>query len=320
MKHFKSSQIHPGAWWLLGFACAFAAGASRNPIFLIALSVSIVVLILLFREQNPWSQSLRFYLGLSFSIIAIRIVFRIIFNYGVFDLAAGSTLIDLPQLTLNLGILGSVNFFGQVSTASLANASIDGLRMSGIVMSLGLANSLANPRRLLKATPGALYEVASAMAIAINLAPQLISSAKRVNRARQLRGRSKGVRTMRSLVVPILEDTIEKSLSLAASMDTRGFGRRSATSAKFTILTRFLSFVAIASTASGSYLLLSSNNLALSLSLIAAGVLSALAVIRASNFGLIRTQYAKTRWRWNDFCVLVFAASIVGLSSLGIFK
>ena len=61
------------------------------------------------------------------------------------------------------------------------------------------------------------------------MAPQLVESAQRVNRARRLRG-DVGRRThvLRDIVVPVATDALDRSLLLAAAMDSRGHGRRSA--------------------------------------------------------------------------------------------
>ena len=91
---------------------------------------------------------------------------------------------------------------------------------------VGAANSLANPKRLLRSMPSALYEIGTAMVVAVTVLPQLADSARRVRAAQRLRGGEAGrVRRLRRLLVPVLEDALERSLALAAGMDTRGYGR-----------------------------------------------------------------------------------------------
>jgi len=62
--------------------------------------------------------------------------------------------------------------------------------------------------------------------VSLSVAPQLVESTQRVRRARRLRaGQAKGFRALRGIVIPVLEDALERSLRLAAAMDSRGYGR-----------------------------------------------------------------------------------------------
>ena len=113
-----------------------------------------------------------------------------------------------------------------MTAESLLAGLYDGMRLAAVIICVGAANSLANPRRLLASLPSALYEVGTAVVIALSLFPQLAESVQRVRRARRLRGDpGRGIGALRRIVVPVLEDALERSLSLAASMDARGYGR-----------------------------------------------------------------------------------------------
>ena len=91
---------------------------------------------------------------------------------------------------------------------------------------IGAANALASPRRLLRYVPATLYEVGTALVVALTYAPQLVDDARRVRAARRLRGRSgRGPRELARLAVPVLDSALERSLDLAASMESRGYGR-----------------------------------------------------------------------------------------------
>jgi energy-coupling factor transport system permease protein len=63
--------------------------------------------------------------------------------------------------------------------------------------------------------------------VALSFAPQTVVAAAGIRDARRLRGRPhRGIRGLRGLAVPVLEGALERSLDLAASMDSRGYGRR----------------------------------------------------------------------------------------------
>ena len=92
----------------------------------------------------------------------------------------------MPHWTLGLRLLGSV------TQESLLSGLYDGLRLATIVICVGAANALANPKRLLRSVPPALYEIGSALVVAITVLPQLADSLRRVRAAQTLRGGDAG--------------------------------------------------------------------------------------------------------------------------------
>ncbi len=307
MNIFKASQVNPSAWWVLGFSLAISAALVSSVGVLIAIIGLAIAITLFAREQAPWSKSLSFYLVTAGAVIVIRVLFRIIFNFD----SDSNVAFTLPVISFSLGSLGQVDLFGRVSFSALFSAFSDGLKMAAIILSVGLANTLANPRRLLKNTPGALYEVASAWVIAINMAPQLIQSAARVRKARRLRGRTKRHHITSSLLIPVLEDTIDRSLALAASMSSRGFGRMGALSKTQALTSRGLSVLGVVSLSIGSYLLLTSKAAGFPLGLIVFGCLSIVATTILAGKRQIHTSYKPDRWRKRDFVVLLFATGLL---------
>lgn len=310
MRLFKASQVQPGAWWLLGLSLAIAASLSTSAIALLAISVCSVSIIVFARETSaPWSNSLKFYLFLAGAVVLLRLTFRVVFNYSATE---GAVLFELPSLRIDLGFGSPVELFGSVGRASMQAALTDGLRLAAIILSIGLANSLANPRKLLKSTPAALYEVATAISVAITLAPQLIESLQRVRRARSLRGRSSGLGSLAGIVIPVLEDTIDKSLSLAASMDSRGFGRRGTMKDLEIRTARAFSLAAICLILSGSYLILAAGETQLiALSLIVLGVGFMALATRLTSKRSNRTRYNKVRWAIQDFVIFGLGVAVV---------
>jgi energy-coupling factor transport system permease protein len=233
-------------------------------------------------------------------------LFRIIFNSG---LATEKIAFVMPELNV-----GGVHLLGAVAWPTLLAATNDGLRLAAIIVTIGMANTLANPKRLLKSTPGALYEVATAMTVAINLAPQLIESLQRVRKARNLRGRSKGISALHSIVIPALEDTIEQSLALAASMDARGFGRRGNLTSFQTVLSRALSLGGILLITFGAYFLLATNMQVLAISLFAIGVAALAVTIKIASSRNLRTRYRRQKPGWRDGVIALASLTAVALA------
>jgi energy-coupling factor transport system permease protein len=316
--HFLSARkTNPLTWWLAGISLAVVASLSSNVFVLLAICAGSLLTIKLCRDDSPWAQSIGFYIKLAAIVIALRVSFRIVFNLGS---STKDAFLLLPSIDLNLGFGNTLKLFGPISYQAFNLALVDGFRLAAIILAIGMANSLANPRKLLKSTPGALYEIATAISIAINLAPQLIASLGRVRRARSLRGQSKGIKSITGIVIPVLEDTIDQSMGLAASMSARGFGRKGNRSNFQVIGARLLAFAAICLIITGSALLLSSpDQQSIHLVVIALGLLAAAISVKLSSARATITRYRKEPWRIGDLAILLISTLLVFLAFAGVF-
>lgn len=312
-RKISASSASPISWWLLALAMAIFAGSSGSWLVQLLVSATALLLVLTLREDAPWSRSVRFYLFLGLFVVAARVAFRIIFNIPNPN---DETLLRLPALSFDLGFGPTVTLLGNVGSESLISGLTDGLRLAAIIVSVGMAASLANPKRLLKSTPSALYEIASSVSVAINLAPQLIASLQRVNRARSLRGRSKGLGKMAGTVIPVLEDAIESSLALAASMDARGFGRRGELSSLELLVARISSLAAISLLVIGSFLLLTGGG-ALALVAIGLGLGATFLTVRLNSKSQIRTRYQPEVFSALDFLIWSLCLCLITVAFFG---
>lgn len=219
-------NLHPVAWWLWAVGLVVAASRTTNPLLLMLIIAVAGMVVAARRSDAPWARAFRYYLIFGAVIIAMRVGSRVIFGGGV-DVG-GHELFRLPTVPLPSWAAG-VRLGGPVSLEAILASVYDGLRLATLIICIGAANALANPKRALRALPGALYELGVAVVISITVAPQLITSIQRVRRARKLRGGAqKGFKALRSIALPVLQDALDRSLLLAAAMDSRGYGRRAA--------------------------------------------------------------------------------------------
>lgn len=214
-------RLHPWAWWAWALGTAAAVSFTTNPLLVLLLAAAVVVVTLVKRSDDLWARSIAAYLWLAVIIVAVRLVFQVLLGGD----RPGTTVFTLPEIPLP-GWAAGIRIGGPVRAEFVLAAVYDALRLATMILCVGAANALANPRRALRSVPSALYEVSVAVVIALTVAPQLVVSAVRARRARRLRGgRTRGIRAVRSLLVPVLEDAVEQSLALAAGMEARGFGR-----------------------------------------------------------------------------------------------
>lgn len=220
-EHRPVRQLHPWAWWGWAICASAAVSLTTNPIVIALIAASVVVVVLLRRTDAPWARSLKVYLFLALVIVVMRLFFQIVIG-GV---RTGTVLFTLPSVELPAWAAG-ITLGGPVTLDGLAVALFDAVRLAVMLLCVGAANSLANPRTALKSVPAALRDISTAVVIALALIPQMIASIHRVRRGQRLRGgRRRGLSALPGTVLPVIEDAVEASLQLATSMEARGYGR-----------------------------------------------------------------------------------------------
>lgn len=300
-------DLHPVAWWVWAIGLATAASYTTNP-FLLLLLIGVAALVVSARRSaQPWGASFRLYVALGVAIVVLRVVFRIIFGGGY----PGLVLLDLPEIPLPDWVLG-LRLLGPVTREALLSGLYDGLRLAAIVICVGAANSLANPKRLLRSVPPALYEIGTALVVAVTVLPQLVDSVGRVRRAQTLRaGQSGRVRGLRRLLVPVLEDALERSLTLAAGMDTRGYGRSGGADPRQRRITGGLMLLGLVGVCVGVYAVLDQTAPRwLALPMLALGVLAAVAGIASAGRRVHRTRYRADRWQAPELAVVASGLAV----------
>jgi energy-coupling factor transport system permease protein len=311
-------DLHPIAWWLWAIGLAAYASQTTNPWLLLLLIGVAALVVSARRSDQPWAGSFRLYVMAGVFIVLIRVVFRILLGGGY----GGTVILDLPEIPLPDWVLG-ITLLGPVTRESVLAGLYDGLRLAAIVICIGAANSLANPKRLLRSMPAALYEIGTAVVVAVSVLPQLAESVQRVRRAQRLRaGDARRSGRMRRFLVPVLEDALERSLTLAAGMDTRGYGRSGAATPAERRVTGGLMIVGLIGVCVGAYAVLDQTFLGGSWGLarieisrgavvLLVGVAVCVAGMRAAGRRVGRTIYRPDPWRWPETAV-VLTGLVVG--------
>jgi energy-coupling factor transport system permease protein len=257
---------------------------------LLGLAVGVAaVVVAAKRGSSPWARAFRLYLVLGAFIVLFRVVLHVVVGYKFGTIALYRLpSIDLPGITL----LGPLYLEGLLAAAS------EGLRLASLIVCIGAANALANPRRLLRALPSALHEVGTAVVISVTVAPQLAESVQRVRRARVLRGEGgTGLRSVGRVALPVLQDTLDRSLKLASAMDSRGYGRRVAQTPFARRATAALTLSGLCGSAIGAYGLLDTQApRVIGLPLLAGGLTLCGLGLWVGGRAVHRSTYRPDRW------------------------
>lgn len=253
---------------------------------------------------------LRFYLALAAVIVAIRLVFQIVFG-GV---RTGTVLFRLPEIRLPEWAAG-IRFGGPVTVEALLLSGTDAVRLAVLILAVGAAMSLADPRTVLRSVPAALHDISVAIVITLTVLPQIIASAVRINRGRRLRGSSThGLRRLVGTVVPVLEDSVESSMSLATSMEVRGYGR-TRRQRRVGLATTLALLASLALLGIGVFVLLGvPGGTWPAVVLLGAGAGLGATMLARSSKRLAVTRYRPAPWRAAENTMVLLAVAIVATS------
>jgi len=169
------------------------------------------------RNHSRWAP-LRLALWAALWFIVIRLMYRIVFLGAS---GGGFTLWNLHPIHLP-GPFSLITVGGRVTTGGLISTVTDALPFAALIVAFGLLFSLVDARRLIAEAARFRFGRGFLTAVAIGVAtyPSLVTSwrsIRQVHRFRREAGRL-------SVFAPLFERTVERSQTLAASMEVRGFG------------------------------------------------------------------------------------------------
>lgn len=210
-------SLHPLTMWIWALLLITAVVLTDSAwVALGAIGVA-TVLVKVRSDGSPWGRSYWIALRIGGVILIIRAVVGVLIGVPI----PGRTLFTVPIIDLPTWMPG-IRLGGAVTLERLSSSLHEGLIIATVIALFGAATSLTSPHKVLRTLPFFIYEIGITLVIATSLFPQLAQSARRIRLAQQLRGHEKV--SWRGLALPLLEESLSRSLQLAASMDSRGFG------------------------------------------------------------------------------------------------
>lgn len=301
-------SFHPKAWvaWLA--AAGTAVVAVDNPLATLVALAALVAVAAGFAARGPEGRSYAVLLKLGLAFLVVRVAL-----FGLTGHAGDTTLATLPRVALPRW-LGGLEVGGPLTAEVLAQSAAEGLRIAAFLACLGVFLSVVETYRVVRLLPRFLFEAGLIVSIAIAFVPAILRTAADVRDAQRLRGhRFRGLRSLRPLVVPVLASALERSLTLAASMETRGYGRRAGRAHRAEAAARAVALAGLVALAAGGALSLTRGG-PVPLAVAALGGAGLAASLAAIARAVPRTRYRPERTDAWDRALIACSAAVAALA------
>lgn len=310
MRRLSPRPVHPIAWWIWAIALAVVASRATDVLLMVVI-VAVVIWVVLERREPGGLSILVGFLAIAALALVVRLVMTVVLGGGVVQ---GPVVMTLPELRLPAWA-GRLRLGGEVTLGALQHSLLEAMRLAVMLACLGAANALAGPRRLLRHVPATLYDVGTALVVALSYAPELVRDAGRVRAARTLRGRSgRGVREVGQMILPVVAGALERSLQLAASMESRGYGRAGARGVRRQRQATWCSVAGVVGVLIGAYGLLDAGTSpALAAPLVVIGAAMTAGALLFGGASDRRTQYRRDPWAGPEWLVTALALGAVAV-------
>jgi energy-coupling factor transport system permease protein len=215
---------HAGVWLAWALAAAACVQLAPNPLY-VALVIGIAsVAVSLHAQPGPYARAFPLLLAVGTLFAVVRMVLTVATTHGVGDVLFTTPHFGLPQL------LGGFTVGGTVELRIMLQSLAEGFAIVGVMGVFGAFNSVVSHSELVQSTPRAFYEIGLVVVVGLAFVPATLSAIHDVREADRARTGGRVVRRGRLLrqIVPVLELGLERAVTLAESMDARGFARAGA--------------------------------------------------------------------------------------------
>lgn len=207
-------------WWLWSIILAAATIRTQSNLFIFFLILLLVLVVRKRQKLEQWGNPFKLTLQLAVAATLIRMIFAVLIGTPL----PGNVILSLPQLQLPDWLAG-VRVGGDVTSERLSMVFAESMKFAIVLIAFGAASTLSSPVQLIKMISGRVYLFGVVLIIAISVLPQIVASFNRVISARRMRGLERlNIKNFRSVITPVLEESLERALDLSAAMESRGFG------------------------------------------------------------------------------------------------
>ena len=214
----RSARLDPRAWLVWGIAAGLPALVGRNPFVLGATLLAVLAVRSAWvgagtgAATAPNAGAWRVVVRLAVLFAALGVIFNVLTVH-----AGDRVFARLPEA---LPVVG-----GALTLNALVYGVLSGLAILTLVLVGTTLGAVVAGPALLRLLPARLTTVAVAGSVAWAFIPQTAAAFGEIREAQAARGfRPRGLRDLIPLVVPLLSGGLERALTLAEALESRGFG------------------------------------------------------------------------------------------------
>ncbi len=210
----RNERLDPRAWLLWASAAGLPPLIGRNPFVLAATLLATLAV------RAAWARAAgatgivawRGVIQLAAIFAAVGVAFNVLTAH-----VGDRMILRLPDELLIVG--------GPLTLNALVYGVLSGVALLTLVLVGTTVGSVLDAPALLRLLPARLTTVAVAGSVAWAFVPQTAAALNEIREAQAARGfRLRGVRDLVPLLVPLLTGGLERALTLAEALESRGFG------------------------------------------------------------------------------------------------
>ncbi len=297
-----SQPWHAFTWLAWALAAGAAIQLAPNPVYVAVVLTLAWIVVGAHGHDGPFARAFGVLVGVASVFAVLRIVLTALTTHG-----SGDVLFTLPSFTMP-ELLGGFTVGGAIQSGAVLSAAVEGLVIVGIIGVFAAFNAVVSHYALVQAMPRAFYEIGLVVVVAVAFVPSTIAAIHDVREADRARTGGRAVRRGRLVrqLVPVLECGLERAVTLAESLDSRGFARAGASTVEHTA-----AWVGVASLLAlgASFVALVARETTMATMLALAGAVGIAIAVALASRGARRVRYRPRRLTRADAGVMLTCAS-----------
>lgn len=217
---------HALTWTVWALVAAASIQLAPSPVYATLVIAIAWVMVSTHGSDLPYARAFGLLVGIAAFFALFRVVLTAATTHGSEDLLFTTPSFRVPEM------LGGFDVGGAVSAPIVLRALSEGLVIVAIIAVFAAFNAVVSHFELVQTIPRAFYELGLVVVVALAFVPSTIAAIHDVREADRARTGGRVVRRGRLVrqVVPVLERGLEQAVTLAESLDSRGFAYGGATS------------------------------------------------------------------------------------------